>query len=116
MNHHIKVTTSGVEGIYPKAWQDVPTAFPQVLSKATVFDVLDKQSCARAKEVFYKDVEENMISLNYSTEATHCRIVREQYQAEDDPGLSPQKHALSLDANENISAKGADRAMCMFQT
>lgn len=93
VNHRVKVSTSGVDGISPKAWQDVATAFPQVLSKATVFDVLDKQSCARAKEIFHEDVEEKMISLGYSTEAAHCRIVRQWYQAEDDPGLSPQERA-----------------------
>lgn len=61
-----------------------------IISKSLVVDLIDKQNNAFALRTFSAEVESEMKKLNYYKEANFCRIIRELYEAEDDPGI----HAL----------------------
>ncbi|CAC5420694.1 unnamed protein product [Mytilus coruscus] len=51
-------------------------------------DLIDKQSDAIAEETFSLKVEATMIRLGHTKEAAFCRLIREFYEAEDDPGIT----------------------------
>lgn len=52
-----------------------------------VEDLVDKQSDAIARLTFSDDVEHAMKRLGYTKEAEFCRLIREFYEAEDEPGI-----------------------------
>ena len=89
VNNRVFVTKKGLNGVSKNAWQDVATRYPDILSRATIFDLIDRQSCQRAKEVFHEHVEAKMRELGYTEEANYCHIIREWYEAEDNPALNP---------------------------
>lgn len=53
-----------------------------------VEDLVDKQSDSIARLTFSADVENAMRRLNFINEANFCKLIREFYDAEDEPGLS----------------------------
>ena len=75
-------------GLDKRAWHDVAEADNDIISKALVVDLLDKQNNAFAKRTFSVRVEQKMRELEYQREASFCRIMREWYAAEDEKGLS----------------------------
>lgn len=75
--------------IFKEAWKSV--ARENNLKIPHVDDLVDKQSDAIAGETFSVAVEERMNHLGFSSEANFCKIVREFYDAEDEPGLSPKE-------------------------
>lgn len=52
-----------------------------------VEDLVDKQSDVIAKETFLIDVEKAMRLLGYAKEDQFCKLIREFYEAEDDPEI-----------------------------
>ena len=49
---------------------------------------MDKQSDSIARETFSINVEKVMRNLGYNNEANFCKLIREFYDGEDEPGLS----------------------------
>ena len=108
VNNRVFVTKKGTPHLNKKAWQDVAVKFPDVLSRATVFDLIDRQSCQRAKEVFSERVEAKMRELGYVNEADYCFIIRMWYDAEDEPGLSPVERCRRWLALKNYLLDGVN--------
>lgn len=90
VNLRVKVCKDGVQGIDKKAWHSVAESDRNIISKSLVVDLIDKQNNAFALRTFSAEVESEMKKLNYYKEANFCMIIREWYEAEDDPGI----HAL----------------------
>ena len=94
-SHHLlvnlrsKVCKDGIHGfgIQKEAWHLVAEHYPDVISKSIVCDILDKQSNAFAQRTFSSEVENHMDLIGFPEEARLCRLVREWYGAQDEPGL-----------------------------
>ena len=87
-NARTKCCSSGIPsaGIEKCAWTKV--AYEDgCISRALVEDLVDKQNSAYAQKTFSAEVEASMRNLNYSTTADFCKLIREWYEAEDEPGL-----------------------------
>ena len=88
VNLRVKVCKDGLQGIRKKAWHEVADKNREVISKALVVDLVDKQNNGFAKRTFSAEVEDTMRGLDFKEEANFCRMVREWYEAEDAAGLS----------------------------
>ena len=88
VNLRVKVCKDGLRGIRKKAWHDVAERDRNVISKALVFDLIDKQNNSFAQRTFSNEVESSMRVLGYTEEAEFCQLVREWYEAEDAPGIT----------------------------
>ena len=88
-NTRTKVCKDGLpdRDISKKAWLDVARGNKTNLKISHVEDLIDKQSDAIANETFSKDVEMEMMELGHVKEANFCKLIREFYEAEDEPGL-----------------------------
>lgn len=88
-NCRIKVCKDGLHerGINKQAWIDVAKSNTTKLKVPHVEDLVDKQSDSIARATFSEEVE-NAMRSHYQREAHFCKLVREFYEAEDDPGLS----------------------------
>ncbi|XP_060589874.1 uncharacterized protein LOC132745056 [Ruditapes philippinarum] len=92
VNARVKCCGSGMQecGISRKAWVSVAENMrtnKSGLNIALVDDLVDKQSNAFAKKTFSEEVENAMRESDYSQEANFCKLIREWYSAEDDPGI-----------------------------
>ncbi len=89
VNCRVKVCKSGLPGfgISNDAWIKVADSYPEVISRALVVDIIDKQSNAYAQKVFGEPVQEALMKLGFSEEAKFCRLLRNWYSAEDEPGI-----------------------------
>ena len=88
-NCRVKVCKDGIpaRGISRQAWLDVAKSNTTNLRLPHVEDLIDKQSDAIERETFSKEVE-NFMKNKYPREAKLCRLMREFYEAEDDPGIT----------------------------
>jgi hypothetical protein len=88
-NCRIKVCKDGFHErkISKSAWIEVARENQTNLKVPHVEDLVDKQSDAIAKETFSIDVERAMRRLSYVKEAQFCKVIREFYEAEDEPGI-----------------------------
>jgi hypothetical protein len=77
-----------VRGIKKEAWHAVASHDSQIISKSLVVDIIDKQRNSYARRTFSKEVEECMKDLGYLEEANFTKLIREWYEAEDDPAIS----------------------------
>ena len=68
MNLRVKVCKDGLQGIRKKAWHEVADKNREVISKALVVDLVDKQNNGFAKRTFYAEVEEQMRVLDFQEE------------------------------------------------
>ncbi len=109
VNHHVKVTKSGLDGIKHEAWKSVSEKYPDILSKCTAVDLIDKQSCQRAKEVFSESVENKMLEMGYLAEAKHARMIRRWYEAEDEPCLSATERCKRWLETKEYLLEGVER-------
>ena len=89
-NCRVKVCKDGFveRGISKQAWIAVARDNSTNLRISHVEDLVDKQSDSIARETFSKDVELCMKRKGYVMESEFCKLIREFYEAEDDPGLS----------------------------
>ena len=93
-SHHLlvnlrsKVCKDGLQCINKDAWHQVAESNGDIISKALVVDLIDKQNNAFAQRTFSHGVEQEMRRLNFNSEADFCHIIRSWYEAEDSPGLS----------------------------
>jgi hypothetical protein len=108
VNLRVKVCKDGLQGIRKEAWHAVAELGDNVISKAIVIDLIDKQNNAYAKRVFSSEVESTMRSLNFYKEANFCKLVRHWYQAEDMPGLSAIERCKRRIALKNFLLDGVD--------
>ena len=83
VNLRVKVCKDGLTGIRKEAWHKVAEEDRNIISKALVVDLLDKQKSGYAQRTFSKEVELKMTEMGYDNEAAFCNIVREWYEAED---------------------------------
>ncbi|KAH3805400.1 hypothetical protein DPMN_133703 [Dreissena polymorpha] len=79
-----------------------------IISKAIVYDLIDKRNNAYAKRTFSSDVENAMRSLGYDSEADFCKLVRQWYQAEDMPGLSALERCKRRQAFKDYLLRDVD--------
>lgn len=89
-NCRTKVCKDGIpqRGISNNAWKVVARENKTNLKIPHVEDLVDKQSDAIARETFSAKVEGRMVDLGFPAEAELCKLVREFYDAEDEPGLT----------------------------
>ena len=85
--------SKGIEaaGISKTAWLEVSKHEKDNktgLNLAMVKDLIDRQSNAFARTTFSEKVEKEMIRLGFVREANFCALIRNWYEAEDEPGLS----------------------------
>ena len=93
----VKVCSTGIPeiNIKKKALLDAAKSESTKLSLPLVMDLIDKQNNAFALRTFDIDVEEFMDSNGYNTtEALLCRLIRNWYRAEDEPGLSAAERCI----------------------
>lgn len=88
VNLRVKVCKDGLKGIRKEAWHNVAEQDRNIISKALVIDLIDKQNNGYAQRTFSKEVEQKMMEMGHVNEAEFCNIVREWYEAEDSPGIS----------------------------
>ena len=88
-NARAKCCSSGIPsaGIDKNAWIKVAQE-DGCISRALVEDLVDKQSNAYAQKTFSVEVETAMRKLQYDSTANFCKLIREWYNAEDEPGLA----------------------------
>ncbi|XP_071137033.1 uncharacterized protein [Mytilus edulis] len=92
VNARVKCCSTGIDacGIKKEAWIKVAknsNVNGCGLSLALVEDLVDKQSNGFAQKTFSEDVEKALHSNGDFNEALFCRLIREWYAAEDDPGI-----------------------------
>lgn len=92
-NCRIKVCKDGFpeREISKKAWIEVARENRTNLKLPHVEDLVDKQSDAIARETFSKEVQRDMERLGFKKEAQFCKLVREFYEAEDEPGIETEE-------------------------
>lgn len=98
---HLRVRTSktGIRGISPDAWRECAKSRETLLSVPLVEDLIDKQSVPNARTHFSWEVESWMRLNGYVREANFTKIVRNWYEASDEPGrsaLERVQHLLSM--------------------
>ena len=88
-NARSKCCSSGIpeRGLQKEAWVRAAKGGKAGLNIALV-DLVDRQSDTFAHATFLQKVEENMKENGDYNEANFCRLLREWYSAEDDPGIS----------------------------
>lgn len=82
-----KVCTTGISGLRRKAWEEAALSTQTKLNVSVVVDCVDKQDVALARRMFASDVESVMESHGYSSEAEFCKLVRNWFDAEDEPAI-----------------------------
>ena len=92
VNSRLKCCSTGIKerGINREAWVKVAKKSSDNksgLSVALVNDLVDRQSSAFAQKTFSVEVEKVMRQNGDNAEANFCKILREWYEAEDNPGL-----------------------------
>lgn len=92
VNARVKCCSTGIteRGIKRQAWIKVAEKSSENgsgLSLAIVEDLVDKQSNAFAQKTFSIKVEQVMRENGDIKEAEFCKVIREWYAAEDDPGI-----------------------------
>ena len=85
-----KLCTTGIKGIRRKAWELAALVSDSRLNIAVVTDCLDKQSVPLARRLFAKEVQNNMLD-EYMAEKEFCQLIREWFDAEDEPTISAGK-------------------------
>ncbi|KAK3107543.1 hypothetical protein FSP39_016995 [Pinctada imbricata] len=95
-NCRVKVCKDGLpeRQIVKDAWLEVARTNSTKLKISHVEDLVDKQSDAIAKTTFSTEVQSVMEQLGYKNEADFCRLVRNFYEAEDDPGINALQRCL----------------------
>lgn len=111
VNLRVKVCKDGVHGIRKDAWHAVAEKDSNIISRAIVCDLIDKQNNAFAKKTFSIPVEEQMRKLNFNREAEFCKIIREWYEAEDTPGIPAVERVTRRLNLKNFLLKGVDFGM-----
>ena len=108
VNARVKMCKDGMLGLSKQAWHDVSKHDSNIISPSLVVDLVDKQSAENAKRTFSPDVQKCMEELGYDKESKFCELVRNWYQAEDDPGISASKRAHDRLMFRNYLLDGVD--------
>ena len=108
VNARVKMCKDGMLGLSKQAWHDVSKHDSNIISPSLVVDLVDKQSAENAKRTFSHDVQKCMGELGYDKEPKFCELVRNWYQAEDDPGISASKRAHDRLMFRNYLLDGVD--------
>ena len=89
-NARVKCCNTGIaeRGITKDAWIKVAKDGQAGLNLALVEDLVDRQSDAFAVATFSEEVEQEMLVNGFINEANLCHLLREWYNAEDNPGIS----------------------------
>ncbi|CAG2201472.1 DHDH [Mytilus edulis] len=93
-NARIKCCSTGIveAGIHSNAWSKVARQTSkdgkEIISSALVDDLIDKQRNVYAQKTFSNEVETAMTENGDLEEANFCKLIREWYQAEDEPGIA----------------------------
>ena len=82
-----KLCTTGINGLRRKAWEIAALSPTTKLNISVVIDCVDKQDVSLARRMFALDVE-NAMPVEYKSEAEFCRLLRNWFDAEDEPGIS----------------------------
>ena len=109
-NCRVKVCKDGFpeRGITNKAWISVARENETRLKVSHVEDLIDKQSDSIARLTFSKEVENAMKRIGFENEARFCRLIREFYDAEDEPGISVIQRCQSRIALRNWLLEGVN--------
>lgn len=89
-----KLCTTGIQGLKRKAWEIAALSPYTSLNISLILDCVDKQDVALARRVFAEDVQEQMTE-EYHEEAKFCQLIREWFDAEDEPGLTARQRCQS---------------------
>ena len=95
-NMRVKVTKDGITGVPREAFHRVCDENPEILNKALVRDLLDKQNVAFARRVFSAAVSQKMVENGDVGAAEFVTLMREWYEAVDSPGLPAVERVLRL--------------------
>ena len=90
-----KICTTGIKGLTRKAWETAALSTDTQLNISVVIDCVDKQDVSLARRLFGLDVEQCMLESGiYRDEARFCRLIRQWFEAEDEPPVSASKGCL----------------------
>ena len=89
-NCRVKCCNSGIpeRGINKDAWLKVAKEGNAGLNRALVEDLVDRQSDSFARATFSESVEKVMSEKGFANEANFCKLIRNWYESEDEPGIS----------------------------
>ena len=93
------VCSSGTKFLRKEAWLSASEDPKVKLQPVTVSDLPDKQDIGFALATFGEDVEKAMKRKNFHEEALFCKLIRNWWNAEDEPGMSAlerMEHRMAL--------------------
>ena len=82
-----KICSTGIRGLNRKAWEVAALSPETNLNIAVVTEAIDKQSVAFARSLFDESVEKVMSQAGYHEEEVFCRLIRNWFNSEDEPGM-----------------------------
>ena len=87
-----KLCTTGIYGLERKTWEIAALhVSPNTnLNISVIIDCVDKQDVSQARMVFSKPVQESM-PCEYRKEIEFCQLIREWFDAEDEPGIEAKE-------------------------
>ena len=85
------VCSKGTKLLKREAWLAASQDPSNKLKHTMVLDLPDKQDIGFALTTFSKEVENSMVSKNFAEEANFCKLMRQWWEAEDEPGIPALK-------------------------
>lgn len=107
---HLRVRTStkGICGVSSLAWHKCAKSNETRLTLPFVEDLIDKQSVANARTHFSQEVEDWMKKNEYIKASNLTRLIRNWYEASDNPGIPAARRICFLVEMRNFLLKDLD--------
>ncbi|VDI64590.1 Hypothetical predicted protein [Mytilus galloprovincialis] len=107
---HLRVRTSrkGICGVSSVAWHKCAKSNETRLTLPFVEDLIDKQSVANARTHFSQEVEDWMKKNEYKKASDLTRLIRNWYEASDNPGIPAAQRIRFLVEMRNFLLKDLD--------
>ena len=96
VNNRTAILSKGMSQVKSAEFAKVCDTHPDVINRALVVDIIDKQNVAYAQKVFSKEVEQALTENVALNEANYVHLIREWYEAIDTPGIPSRKRLDQL--------------------
>lgn len=90
------ILRKGYDFCKPKVFQEIADERPDIISRALVYDLTDKQNAYSAMRLFGKPVEKEMRDRGYNVEADFVQIVRDWHRACDERSITADSRVLYM--------------------
>ena len=96
-NMRAHILRKGYEFCQSKVFQEIAADRPDILSRALVFDLTDKQNAYSAMRMFGVPVERELRRRGYHSEADFVELVRNWHRACDERGMTADDRVIHLE-------------------